>query len=166
MWLQWCLNFSKRRHYYNRTHFATGVAFKKCAPFTKCITKIDGIIDAQDLDLIIPMYNLLKYSSNYSDTTGSLWFYSKDEAENANIVSNNNFKIFRYKIRLIGNTVADEANGSLRNAIIAVALKCLSNYNKQHFTEPDFLGVTRLLGLIYSNHDNDAKRNKFEGIIY
>ena len=112
------------------------------------------------------MYNLLKYSSNYSDTTGSLWFYSKDEAENVNIVSNNNFKIFRYKIRLIGNTVADEADGSLRNAIIAVALKCLINYNKRHFTEPDFLGVTRLLGLIYSNHDNDAKRNKFEGIIY
>ena len=131
-----------------------------------CITKIDGTTDAQDLDLIMPMYNVLKYSSNCSDTTGSLWFYSKDETENANIFSNNNFKIFRYKIRLIGNTVADEANGSLRNAIIAVALKCLSNYNKRHFTEPEFLGVTRLLALIYSNHDNDAKRNKFEGIIY
>ena len=52
----------------------TPVAFKNCASLTKCITKIDGttIDDAEDLDLIMPMYNLIKYSSNYSDTTSSL----------------------------------------------------------------------------------------------
>ena len=57
------------------------VAFKNCAPFTKCITKTDEttIEDAEDLDLVIPMYNLIEYSSYYSETTGSLWFYSKDE---------------------------------------------------------------------------------------
>ena len=51
--------------------------FKNCAPFTKCITTIDvtTIDDAKDLDLVMPMYNLLEYSSNYSETTGSLWFY-------------------------------------------------------------------------------------------
>ena len=66
---------------------ATQVAFKNCAPFTKCITKIDGttIDDAEDLDLVMPMYNLIEYSSNYSETTGSLWFYSKDEATNFNV---------------------------------------------------------------------------------
>ena len=53
---------------------ATQVAFKNCAPFTKCITKIDGttIDDAEDLDLVMPMYNLIEYSSNYSETIGSL----------------------------------------------------------------------------------------------
>ena len=51
----------------------------------KCITKIDETIDnAEGLDLVMSMYNLLKYSSNYSDTMGSLWFYSKDEATNFN----------------------------------------------------------------------------------
>ena len=50
--------------------------------------------DAEDLDLVMPMCNLIEYSSNYSGTTGSLWFYSKDEATNFNtdITCNNNFK--------------------------------------------------------------------------
>ena len=60
----------------------TQVAFKNCAPFTKCITKIDGttVDNAEVLDLVMPMYNLTEYNSNYSETTGSLWFYYKDEA--------------------------------------------------------------------------------------
>ena len=51
----------------------TQVAFKNCTPCTKCITKIDGttIDDAEDLDLVTRLYNLLEYSSNYYDTTGS-----------------------------------------------------------------------------------------------
>ena len=59
---------------------ATKAAFKNCASFTKCITKIEGTIidDAEDFDLNMPMYNLIEYSSNYSETAGSLWFYSKD----------------------------------------------------------------------------------------
>ena len=65
---------------------ATQVAFKKCTLFTKCITKIDGttINDAEDLGLVMQMYNLIEYSSNYSETTGSLWFYSKGEATKFN----------------------------------------------------------------------------------
>ena len=64
----------------------TPVAFKNCAPFTKCITKINEttVDDAEDLDLVTPMYNLIEYSSSYIETTGSLWFYSKDEATNFN----------------------------------------------------------------------------------
>ena len=65
---------------------ATQLALKHCMPFAKCITKIDETIidDAEDLDLVMTVYNLLEYSSNYSETTGSLWFYSKDEASNFN----------------------------------------------------------------------------------
>ena len=79
------------------------------------------------------MYNLIEYSSNYSETTGSLWFYSKDEATdfNADIVNDNNFKSFKYKAKLLGNAVvqADNAdNGVLKNATIAVPLKYLSNF--------------------------------------
>ena len=99
---------------------ATQVPLKNCAPFTKCITKIDGttIDDAEDLDLVMPMYNLIEYSSNYSETTGSLWFYSKDEATdfNADIVNDNNFKSFKYNIKLLENTVAQADNAA--NGII------------------------------------------------
>ena len=47
------------------------VAFKGCTPFTKCITKTDATtIDvAEDLDLVMPMYNLVEFGSNYSETT-------------------------------------------------------------------------------------------------
>ena len=59
-------------------HNVTQVAFINCLPFIKCITKNDGttIDDAEYLDLVMSTYNLLEYISNYSDSTGSLWFYS------------------------------------------------------------------------------------------
>ena len=62
-------------------HQVREVAFKNFAPFTKGITKIDGttIDDAEDLDLVMPLHNLIEYSPNYSETTGNSWFYSKDE---------------------------------------------------------------------------------------
>ena len=109
---------------------------KNCVPFTKCITKIDGttIDDAENLDLVIPIYNLIENNSNCSETTGSLWFYSKDEATNfsADTANTDNFKSFKYKTKLLGNTVAqpgaNAANGILRNAAIAVPLKYLNNF--------------------------------------
>ena len=54
------------------------------------------------------MYNVIEYSSNYSEITGSFWFYSKDKATNfnADIDNINNFKSFNYKAELLGNTVA------------------------------------------------------------
>ena len=59
----------------------------------------------------MPMYSLIEYSLNYSETTGSLWFSSKDEATNLNadITNDNNFKSFRYKTKLLGNTIAQPA---------------------------------------------------------
>ena len=81
------------------------VAFKNCAPFAKYITKIDErTIDyAEDLDLVMPMYNLIEHSSNYFETTASLWFYSKDEATNfnADIVNDDNSNSSRYKAELL-----------------------------------------------------------------
>ena len=56
------------------------------------------IDDGENLDLVIPMYNLIEYSSNYSKTTRSLWFYSKDEATNFNAdIANTNILNFSYK---------------------------------------------------------------------
>ena len=60
-------------------HQVTQLAFKNCAPFIKCITKIDGatIDEVEYLDLVMLMYNIIKSSSNYSETARSLWFYLK-----------------------------------------------------------------------------------------
>ena len=80
----------------------TQIAFRNCSPFTKCITKIDGtaIDDAEDLDLVMSVYNIIEYSSKWSETTGSLWFYSKDEATNFNvdIARDNNFKSLNIRL--------------------------------------------------------------------
>ena len=51
----------------------TDVAFKNCAPFSTCITKIDDkfVDEANHIYTAMPMYNLIKYTNNYSDTSGS-----------------------------------------------------------------------------------------------
>ena len=60
------------------------MSFKNCTPFTKCIKKTDGatIDNAEDLDLVMLVYNLIEYSLNYYETTRSLWFHSNDETTN------------------------------------------------------------------------------------
>ena len=59
-----------------------GVIFRNCAPFTKCISRINGtdIDNAQDIDIVMPMYNLIEYSDNYSKTSGSLCQSYKDDS--------------------------------------------------------------------------------------
>ena len=56
------------------------VIFKSCAPFTNCISKINNtqIDNAEYIDIVMPMYNLIEYSDNYSKTSGSLWQYCKE----------------------------------------------------------------------------------------
>ena len=104
------------------------LTFKNCAPFTKCITKIYGttIDHTEDLDLAIFMYNLLEYSSSYSDATSSLCFCSKDEA--TNFENDNAFKSFKYKGKLLGTTVADGGIVILKNSAIAAPSKYLTNF--------------------------------------
>ena len=77
-------------------------AFKNNAPFIKCISKINGVnIDnAEDLDVVMPMYNLLEYSKNYRETTGSLWSYYRGEPSNP---LSSNSESFKYKTSITGN---------------------------------------------------------------
>ena len=77
-----------------------GVTFKNCAPFTKCISRINNtdIDNAQDIDIVMPMYNLIEYSDNYSKTSGSLWQYYKDDPNN-NIADSESFK---FKVKITG----------------------------------------------------------------
>ena len=57
-----------------------GVAFKNCASFTNCISEINNtqVDNAKDIDVIMPMYNLIEYSDNFAKTSGSLWQYFRD----------------------------------------------------------------------------------------
>ena len=79
------------------------VAFKNDAPFINCASKISGvkIDDAEDLDVVMLMYNLLEYSKNYKKTTGSLWNYYRDERSDP---LSSSFKPFKYKTSTTGNT--------------------------------------------------------------
>ena len=56
-----------------------GVTFKNCTPFTKCINRINNtdIDNVHDFDIIMPMYNLIEYSDNYSKTSESLWHITR-----------------------------------------------------------------------------------------
>ena len=68
----------------------SNVAFKNCAPFTRCARNVNDehVETAENLDIIMPMYNLIEYSDNYADSSGSLCQFKRDEspmnnAENA-----------------------------------------------------------------------------------
>ena len=100
-----------------------GVAFKNCAPFTNCKGEINNtqVDNAKDIDIVMPMYNLIEYSHNYAKTTGSLWQYFRDEP-NDDIEDSESFKS---KIKITGKTHDDDNEN---DAEIMVPLKCLSNF--------------------------------------
>ena len=100
-----------------------GVIFKNCAPFTKCISRINNteIDNAKDIDIVMSMYNLIEYSDNYSKTSGNLWQYYKDEP-NDNIADSESFK---YKVKITGKTPDD---GNTKDVEIIVPLKYLSRF--------------------------------------
>ena len=100
-----------------------GATFKNCALFTKCISRINNkdIDNAQDIDIVMPMYNLIEYSGNYSKTSGSLWQYYKYDP-NGNIANSESFKS---KIKIIGKT---PTAGNTKDVEIIVPLKYLSNF--------------------------------------
>ena len=108
------------------------VIFKNCAPFTNCISEINNtqIDNAKDIDIVMPMYNLIEYSDNYAKTTGSLWQYCKDiPALNANdeitdFTGGNTTDSFNFKAKVTGQT---EDNGT-KDVEIMVPLKYLSNF--------------------------------------
>ena len=108
----------------------TKVAFKNCAPYNKCRAEInETFVDEADIiNILMPMYNLLEYSDNYSDTSESLWNFRRDEIEEDAGLAINNASSFKYKANLIGDTVADGANRKKENVKIAVPSKYFSNF--------------------------------------
>ena len=110
----------------------TRLALKNCAPFTKCNLEInDEHVDtAENLDIVMPMYNLIEYSDNYQDSSATLYQYRRDEPPEADPIADlthNNSTSFEYKIKLLGNPVIDNNIGKT-NVKIVVPLKYLSNF--------------------------------------
>ena len=110
------------------------VIFKNCAPFTNCISEINKtqVDNAKDVDIVMPMYNLIEYSNNYSKISGSLWQYCKDipaiDNNNAivNFDENNLTDSFNFKAKITGQT----GDNGTKNVEIMVPLKYLSNFGE------------------------------------
>ena len=93
------------------------LAFKNCSPFKICRAEVNETLvgEAVYINIAMPMYNLIEYSDSYSDTSGTLWKFKKDEQpiDNngafINITAKSSLS-FKYKSNLIGDTVADGAN--------------------------------------------------------
>ena len=115
---------------------ATRLALKTCAAFTKCNLEInDEHVDtAENLDIVMPVYNLIEYSDNYQDSSATLYQYKQNEPPEDDAVADltaNNSDSLKYKIKLLGNVteVADDAAGVRRlNVKFVVPLKYLSNF--------------------------------------
>ena len=110
----------------------TRLALKNCAPFTKYNLEInDEHIDtAENLDIVMPMYNLIEYSYNYQDSSATLYQYKRDEPPEANATDDltvDNSNSFNYKVSLLGNPVVAD-NIAKRSVKVVVPLKYLSNF--------------------------------------
>ena len=118
----------------NKANYDKKLAFKNNAPFTSCISKINNTLidNAEDLDIVMPMYNLLEYSKNYRKTTGSLWNYYRNKPNRGIGGENNNVnysikdsKSFDYKTNITGKL---EGNNTEKEVKIVVPLKYFSNF--------------------------------------
>ena len=115
---------------------STRLALKNCASFTKCNLEInDEHVDtAENLDIVMPMYNLIEYSDNYQVSSATLYQYKRDEPPEDNAVADltaSNSDSLKYKIKLLGNVteVAGDAAGVRRlNVKVVVPLKYLSDF--------------------------------------
>ena len=115
---------------------ATRLALKNCAPFAKCNLEInDEHVDtAENLDIVMPMYNLIEYSDNYHNSSATFYQHKRDEPPEDDAVADltaNNSNSLKYKIKLLGNVteVAGDAAGVRRlNVKVVVPLKYLSNF--------------------------------------
>ena len=117
----------------NNNAYDKKLVLKNNASFISCISKINGelIENAEDLDIVMPMYNLLEYSKNYRKTTGSLFNYYRDEPKSG-AEGNLNYAIkdsksFDYKTSIIGEL---EDNNTEKDTEIAIPLKYLGNFWK------------------------------------
>ena len=110
------------------------LVFKNNAPFINCISKINvvKIDNAEDLDLVMRMYNLLEYSKNYKKTTGSLWNYYRNEPSSTIDASNITHSIlnsesFDYKASFMEHGVTHDKL-TKNDVKVVVPLKHLSNF--------------------------------------
>ena len=112
----------------------TRLALKNCASFTKCNLEInDEHVDtAENLDITMPMYNLIEYSDNYQDSSATLYQYKRNEPPEDDAVADltaDDSSSLKYKISLLGNPVV--ANNIARiNVKVVVPLKYLSNFSR------------------------------------
>ena len=110
----------------------TRLVLKNCATFTKCNLEInDEHVDtAENLDITMPMYNLIEYSDNYQDSSATLYQYKRDEPPEDDAVADltaDNSSSIKYKVSLLGNPVV--ANNIVRRSVkIVVSLKYLSKF--------------------------------------
>ena len=110
----------------------TRLALKNCAPFTKCNLEInDEHVDtAENLDIVMSMYNLIEYSDNFQDSSATLYQYKRDEPPEDNAIDDltaSNSSSFKYKISLLGDE--NVVGGKVRlNVKVVVPLKYLSNF--------------------------------------
>ena len=117
----------------NNDAYDEKLALKNNAPFISCISKINNTLldNAEDLDIVMPMYNFMEYNKNYSKPTESLWNYYRDEP-NSGAIGEINYSIrgpksFDYKTSITGRL---EGNNTEKEVEIVVPLKHLSNFWK------------------------------------
>ena len=110
----------------------TRLALKNCATFTKCNLELNDehVHTAENLDIVMPMYNLIEYSDNYQDSSATLYQYKQDEPPESNAIDHltaNNSSSFKYKISSLGDR--NVVGGIVRlNVKVVVQLKYLSNF--------------------------------------
>ena len=110
------------------------IMIANCAPFTNCISEINNtqIDKAKDIDVVMPMYNLIEYSNSYSKTSGSLWEYDRDEPVlkgNGTVIdfptdNSNSFVLFKIKIKVASKIEYD----STKDVRTMAPVKYLSNF--------------------------------------
>ena len=107
------------------------LALKNCAPFEKCNLEInDEHVDtAENLDIVMPMYNVIEYSDIYQDSSATLYQYKRDEPpdDTEDNLGQDNSTSFNYKTKLLGNPVVAN-NIPKRNVKVVVPLKYLSKF--------------------------------------
>ena len=111
----------------------TDVAFKNCAPFPTCTTKINEIFvdEPNHIYIAMPMYNFIEHSDDYSDTWGRLWQFKRDEVPVGNVdLTINNSQSFKYNAALLRKTAAavNNTNSSVKKVKIVVRLNYLSDF--------------------------------------
>ena len=104
----------------------------KTAPFSTCTPKINVFVDeANHIYIAMPMYNLIEYSNKYSDKSGILWQFKRDEASDNNAdLTIDNSQSLKYKANLLGKTADGAKNtiSSVKDAKLVVPLTYLSNF--------------------------------------